>query len=180
MAGAMIPLEVLKSQSLFSLLYMIDRDLCERTRAKNCPFAGVHCIAPITSESLAVALLIYKRHLRFDSACAVAVPDARRRVLPPSVRFWDRRGLLGAGVAARQRPSPGTETRGYHGASQEILQSMAVNRQTLATLLSRTFCSEPSLPAIVRTSFSSPLIHSNCPEHCYPVFIQAVKPRWCW
>ena len=72
----MIPLEVLKSQSLLSLLYMIDHEIWERTRAKNCPFAGVRCIVPITSESLGVAPRIYKRHLKFDSACAAAVPDA--------------------------------------------------------------------------------------------------------
>jgi hypothetical protein len=69
----MIPLEVLKSQSLFSLLYMIDHDLCEHTRAKNCPFAGVHCIAPTTNESLDVGPRIFKRRLSFDSAFAAAV-----------------------------------------------------------------------------------------------------------
>ena len=81
----MIPLEVLKSQSIFSLLYLIDRELCERTRAKNCPFAEVHYIALITSESLGVGPRIYKRHLKFDSACAVAVPDAV--VVFPHLRF---------------------------------------------------------------------------------------------
>jgi hypothetical protein len=154
MAGTMIPLEVLKSQSLFSLLYMIDHDLCEHARAKNCPFAGVLFIAPINNESLGVGPRIYKRHLKFDSVCAVAVPDAVA-VFSALGSVLGSPGLLGAGVVAGQRPSQETETRGYNGASQEILQSMAVNRQTLATLLSRTFCSEPSLPAVVRTSFSS-------------------------
>ena len=87
----MIPPELLKSKSLFSLLYKIDQDLCERTRARGCPFAGVRCIAPTTSASLAAAPLILKRLLRFALACAAAVPGCRRRVLPPSVRFWGRR-----------------------------------------------------------------------------------------
>ena len=72
----MISLKVLKSQSLFSLLYMIDHDLSELTRAKNCPFVGVRCITPTTNESLVVAPLIFKRRLRFDSAFAAVVRAA--------------------------------------------------------------------------------------------------------
>jgi hypothetical protein len=74
MAGAMIPPEVLNSKSLFSLLYKIDQDFAERTKAKRCPFAGVRCITLITSESLEAAPRIFKRHLKFDSACAAVVP----------------------------------------------------------------------------------------------------------
>lgn len=72
----MISLKVLKSQSLFSLLYMIDHDLSEHTRAKNCPFAGVHCITPTTNESLEVGPQIFKRRLRLDSAFAAEVRAA--------------------------------------------------------------------------------------------------------
>ena len=72
----MIPPEVLNRKSLFSLLYKIDQELSDQTRAKGCPFAGVRCTVPITSESLGVALLILKRISRFDSACAVAVQAA--------------------------------------------------------------------------------------------------------
>ena len=70
MAGAMIPPEVLNRKSLFSLLYKIDQDLAEQTRARGCPSAGVRCIAPITCESLGVGPLIWKRHLRYASVCA--------------------------------------------------------------------------------------------------------------
>lgn len=73
-AGVMIPLEVLNRKSLFSLLFKIDQDLAERTRAKRCPFAGVHCMTPITRESLGADPLIFKRHLRFDSVYAAVVP----------------------------------------------------------------------------------------------------------
>ena len=76
MAGAMIPPEVLYRNSLFSLLYKIDQDLAEQSRAENCPIAGVRCIAPITGESLEVGPLILTRHLKCVSACAVVVKAA--------------------------------------------------------------------------------------------------------
>jgi len=69
----MIPPEVLNRKSLFSLLYKIDQDLSDQTRAKGCPFAGGRCIARTTCESLEVGPLILKRLLRFASACAAAV-----------------------------------------------------------------------------------------------------------
>lgn len=72
----MIPPEILNRKSLFSLLYQIDQELAERTQAQGCPIAGVHYIAPITSESLEVGPRILKRPLRFASACAVAGPAA--------------------------------------------------------------------------------------------------------
>ncbi len=70
MAGAMIPPDILNHKSLFSLLYKIDQDLAEQTRAQGCPSAGVHCTAPTTSESLEVGPRIWKRHLRSASVCA--------------------------------------------------------------------------------------------------------------
>ena len=70
MAGAMIPPEVLNHKSLFSLLYRIDQDFAEKTRAKGCPPAGVHCTTPTTCESLEVGPRIWRRHLRFASVCA--------------------------------------------------------------------------------------------------------------
>jgi hypothetical protein len=72
MAGTMILPEVIQPKSLFSLLYEIDQHLCEQTRAGKCPIAGVRCIAPTTGESLAAGPLIFARHMRFASACAVA------------------------------------------------------------------------------------------------------------
>jgi len=72
----MIPADVLKRKSLFSLLYQIDKDLTERTRAKGCPFAGVGCIVPIISESLGAGLLILMRLSRSVSVYVAATPDA--------------------------------------------------------------------------------------------------------
>lgn len=76
MAGTMIPPEILKHKSLFSLLYQIDLDLAEQTRARHCPFAGVRCIAPTTCESLGVGPLTWTRLLICDSACAAPVAIA--------------------------------------------------------------------------------------------------------
>jgi hypothetical protein len=70
MAGTMILPEVIQRKSLFSLLYEIDQDLCEQTRACGCPIAGGRCTVPTTRESLGVGPLIFARLLRSASACA--------------------------------------------------------------------------------------------------------------
>jgi hypothetical protein len=76
MAGAMILPEITQRKSLFSLLYEIDQHLCEQTRTRGCPIAGVRCIAPTTCESLEVGPLNFARHMRFALACAAAGLDA--------------------------------------------------------------------------------------------------------
>jgi hypothetical protein len=72
----MIPPQVLTRKSLFSLLYKIDLELLEKTRAKGCPFVGDRFIPQITSESLAVVPPIFARHLKFVSACVAVAGDA--------------------------------------------------------------------------------------------------------
>jgi hypothetical protein len=72
----MIPPHVLTRKSLFSLLYKIDLEQLEKTRAKGCPFVGDRFIAPIICESLAVVPLIFARLMKFVSACAAVVKDA--------------------------------------------------------------------------------------------------------
>ncbi len=175
----MIPLQVLKSQSIFSLLYIIDHDLCERTRGKNCPFAGVHCIAPITSESLVVALRIYKRHLKFDSACAAAVPDAvavfsRLRFVFGIAGFTGRRCCCWSVPFARDRNPRLRWSVSRHFVKCGVQPSNAGNI-TFENFLFRAFVTG-DCPDV----FCLPSIHSNCPGHYYPVLIQAVDPRWRW
>ena len=72
----MILPDVIQYKSLFSLLYQIDQDLCEQTRARGCPIAGGRCTVPTTSGSLGVGPLIFARLMRFASACAAAGMDA--------------------------------------------------------------------------------------------------------
>ena len=73
MAGPMIPLEILKRKSLFSLLHKIDLKLAEQTRVRRCPFAEGRCTMQTMHESLGAALLILMWHLRFVIVCAAAV-----------------------------------------------------------------------------------------------------------
>jgi hypothetical protein len=76
MAGAMLLPEDLQRKTLFSLLYNIDLELTEQTRARRCPSAGGLYIVPTTCESLAVAPLTLMRLLRFALACVAAVKAA--------------------------------------------------------------------------------------------------------
>jgi len=92
----MIPADVLKRKSLFSLLYKIDLDLAENTRAKGCPFAGVGCIAPIMSESLGAGLLILMGLLMYVSVCVAGVPAADAGYCPHRYVFG------GAGFIGRR------------------------------------------------------------------------------
>jgi len=91
MAGAMIPLEVLNSKSLFSLLYKIDQDFAEDTKAKRCPFCGgpLHNAHYQRKPRGGPPDLQEAFEVRFSLCCGR--PGCRRRVLPPSVRFWGRR-----------------------------------------------------------------------------------------
>jgi len=66
MARAMIPPKALKNNSLFALLYEIDLDLAEQSRAQGCPIAGGRCTGPTTPESLGAAPLICQRLLNCD------------------------------------------------------------------------------------------------------------------
>jgi len=72
----MIPLEILKRKSLFSLLHKIDLQLAEQIRVQRCPFAGSRYIMRTMRVSLGAALLIWMRLLRFVIAFAAAVKVA--------------------------------------------------------------------------------------------------------
>ena len=91
----MIPPDILNSKSLFSLLYQIDLELAEQTRAQRCPFAGGRCIMRTIRESLGAALLILMRYLRFVIACAAAVKVAG------AVSYRHRFGFGTAGFTGR-------------------------------------------------------------------------------
>jgi hypothetical protein len=116
----MIPPEILKRKSLFSLLYQIDQELSERTQARGCPIAGARCIAPITSESLEVGPRILKRLLRFASACAAAgkaagVVYSRHRFGFGVAGFIGRLYFYWSApfVRGKTLPSPWSGSKGY-------------------------------------------------------------------
>ena len=65
MAGAMIPPQILKFKSLYSLLYKIDLDLARQAKARGCPTAGARCTMRTMQESLVAVLLICARPLKY-------------------------------------------------------------------------------------------------------------------
>lgn len=137
----MIPPEVLTRKSLFSHLYKIDQSLCEHTRSQGCPFAGVRCIAPITSASLGAALLNLKRLLSFALACAAVVLDAGgvccRHLCDSGVAgFTGHRCCFWSVPFVRYstRPSPWSNLR--HVSAYGVQQSI-VGDATFATFLQR-------------------------------------------
>ena len=91
MEGAMILPEVLQRKSLFALLHKIDQDLAERTKANRCPFCGgpLHNAYYPRKPRGGPPELEEAFEIQFGLCCGR--PGCRRRVLPPSVRFWDRR-----------------------------------------------------------------------------------------
>ena len=174
----MITLKVLKSQSLFSLLYMIDQDLAERTKSNRCPFAGVHCITPTINESLEVGLRIFKRRLRFDSAFAAAV----RTVVDVCCRL-----LFGFGIAeftgrlcycwsvpfARDK-NPQLQWNVSRLFAEYGVQPSSAGNTTFENFLFRT-CATGDCP----DGCFPPLIRTNCPGHYCPVLPQMdLKRHW--
>jgi len=87
----MIPAETLHRKSLFSLLYQVDQDLAEQTRAAGCPFCGgpLHRAHYWRKPRGGPPELAEAFEVRFSLCCGRE--GCRRRVLPPSVRFWHRR-----------------------------------------------------------------------------------------
>jgi len=179
MAGVMIPLKVLKSQSLFSLLYMIDHDLCEHARAKNCPFVGALFITPITSESLGVGPRIYKRHLKFDSACAAAVPGAvvaccHLRFGFGIAGFTGRRCCCWSAPFARDK-NPRLPWSVLKQFVDYGVQPSNAGNTTFENFLFRAFGTGDCPDVFYLLSN-----HSNCQGRYCPVLTQVLDPRWRW
>jgi hypothetical protein len=99
--------ELFNKTKLFSLLFKIDQDLCASHRLKGCP----HCGAPLHQAHYfrkprgELITLPEEYFLRFSLCCSDE--NCRRRTMPPSSRFWQRRVYWGAIfvviIALRQR-----------------------------------------------------------------------------
>ncbi len=145
MAGPMIPLEILNSKSLFTLLHKIDLQLAEQTRVRRCPFAGGRCITPTMRASLEAALLILMRHLRFVIACAAAVKGVgvaccRHRFDFGSVVFTGRLFCLSSPPFAKDaiRSIPWNSSRvfvGYGGQPSTVGSTIFENFSLRASLI---------------------------------------------
>jgi hypothetical protein len=121
-------LDAIQKVKLYQLLFQIDQDLAEQQRAKSCPFCGATLHASNYPrkprggpDTLPDNLLI--RH----SLCCSA-EACRRRVLPASCRFWDRRVYWGVVVLVAVVLHQG-RTEGYSAA--RIMRLLGVSRHTL-------------------------------------------------
>lgn len=121
-------LNTIQKVKLYQLLFHIDQDLADQQRAKSCPFCGATLHASNYPrkprggpDNLSDDLLI--RH----SLCCSA-ESCRKRVLPASCRFWDRRVYWGVVILVtiilQQRRSTG-----YSAA--RIMRLVGVSRHTL-------------------------------------------------
>jgi len=121
-------LKTVQKVKLYQLLFYIDQDLAEQQRAKSCPFCG----APLHTsnylrkprggpDNLPEDLLV--RH----SLCCSA-ESCRKRVLPASIRFWDRKVywsiVILVTVILQQKRTEG------HSAAK-IMRLVGVSRHTL-------------------------------------------------
>lgn len=103
MAGDMISLDNLKFNALFSLLYEIDLEFAEQTKVKHCPFAGgpLHYANYPRKPRGGHPDLPEAFQVRFSLCCSR--PECRRRVLPPSVRFYERKVYWAPGSLTQKR-----------------------------------------------------------------------------
>ncbi len=89
-------LETIQKVKLYNLLFLIDKDLAERQRDKTCPFCGspLH-YSNYTRKPRGGPDNLPEEYLIRHSLCC-SNEGCRRRVLPPSLRFWGRRVYFGA------------------------------------------------------------------------------------
>ena len=126
--GKEMILESIRNVKLYQLLFFIDKDLAEQKRINACPFCG----APLHTSNYFrnprggpdnIPKLLTIRH----SLCCSA-ENCRKRVLPPSLRFWDRKVcwsivILVAVVLKQNR------TQGY--SAGKIIKMVGISRHTL-------------------------------------------------
>lgn len=89
-AGIMI-LESINNVKLYQLLFFIDKDLAEQIRVNACPFCGasLHTSNYFRKPRGGPENIPELFSIRHSLCCSAE--NCRRRVLPPSLRFWDRK-----------------------------------------------------------------------------------------
>lgn len=121
-------LEAAQKVKLYHLLFQIDKDLAEHQREKTCPF----CNSPLHYSNYSRKPRggpenLPEEYLLRHSLCCSA-EECRRRVLPGSLRFWDRRVYFGivmlVVVTLQQR-----RTVGY--SASKLMKIFGVSRHTL-------------------------------------------------
>ena len=126
-AGVMI-LKAIQKVKLYQLLFLIDQDLTEQKRAKACPYCGasLHTANYLRKPRGGPGNLPEAFSLRHSLCCSSE--SCRKRVLPPSMRFWDQKVYWGVvilvAVVLQQR-----RTEGY--SAGKLIQMIGVSRPTL-------------------------------------------------
>ena len=121
-------LEAIQKVKLFQLLFLIDKDLAVQHRAKTCPHCGasLHTSNYVRNprggpDNLPDELLI--RH----SFCCSA-EQCRKRAMPVSCRFWDRKVYWGAVILVLVTLRQG-RTEGY--SAGKLMRLFRISRHTL-------------------------------------------------
>ena len=119
-------LESIRNVKLYQLLFFIDKDLADQKRINACPFCGapLHASNYFRNPRGGPGNIPELYSLRHSLCCSVC----RRRVLPPSLRFWDRKVywsivILVTVVLQQQR------TDGY--SAGKIIKMVGISRHTL-------------------------------------------------
>ena len=110
---------------LYPLLFKIDRDLAQKTKAARCVYCGaVLHVANYDRKPRGVDDQ-FKAEVstRFSYCCA----ECRRRTTPPSVRFLGRKVYLGVVVVLITAMQQGLSPQG----EKVILKNLAVDRKTV-------------------------------------------------
>jgi hypothetical protein len=121
-------LESIRNVKLYQLLFFLDTDLAEQKRVNACPFCGapLHTSNYLRNPRGGPGNIPEMFSIRHSLCCSAE--NCRRRVLPPSLRFWDRKVywsivILVTVVLQQQR------TEGY--SAGKIIKMIGISRHTL-------------------------------------------------
>jgi len=83
--------KILEKASIFEILYQIDLSIAEKVKDKSCPFCGntLHYANYERNPRGGLEDIPDQYKIRFSLCCSHE--DCRRRTLPPSTRFMDRK-----------------------------------------------------------------------------------------
>ncbi len=121
-------LETLQKAKIFQVLYLIDEEIAERQRLEACPFCGspLHYSNYLRKPRGGPDNLPEELLIRHSFCCAKE--ECRKRVLPVSCRFWNRKVYWGAVILVIMTLQQ-NRTEGY--SAGKLMKLFAISRQTL-------------------------------------------------
>lgn len=113
---------------LYQLLFLIDQDLAELKRVKNCPYCGssIHASNYLRKPRGGPDNLPETLSLRHSFCCSAE--ECRRRVLPASLRFWEKKVYWGLVILVTVTLKQG-RAEGY--SASKLKRLVGISRQTL-------------------------------------------------